>query len=897
MAVNQPASKEGSIRRSAASRRLYFGTNVGVMIVLAAMALIGLNLLAHARNTRWDLTGGIAGYRVSDRTKRVLDLVEPDTPIRITTVYASTDPAMRRDDYFPRVRDLCAELRQHRRSIEVAHYVTGDDQARLRDRLQKQFGGAADEYNKVVTDALAVWSELTTRVGPYRQELVELVTADAWIGQFSTVANILALLQQDTTNIEDTRREVEDLIRGPGLPRFDDANSKIRELNNELHQHLEQIESWTEQMAKLVEVLADPQADFVQTTRRKLPELTAQVARLTQIAGSPSDTQVPEDPKPLLRDFARACIELADVLTAESRRVQDFVQKHPALRQHPRWKIERGIFVMDLSALLEVTAEELGNNGRTLRGFLQREDVALDQYQNLVRQVRQIAGGALQTIEQWKAGITAILDEGARIDPGSRAFLKDAFARNKLAESMEKVNQVNTRITELPEQQLDEIATRLGGENIIVVEVGDEVRVISFDEAWPIADSVGRQLGSEDGSPRRVFDGDSAISNALLAMVSDQPVAQVVLVTFEEEVPPEARQFRRPMTGPMPVESLTMLREKLTAMQFKVDEWNLAADDAQENKPELLDGVPVVYVFLPTPQPPSPFMRQQAARQFTEEDAQVAREILADGGRGLFLASWMPSMMMGQGPEYGWSPVLEEDWGIEVHPERRVIRGVVDRRHPGRYAIDLVQWWYMQLNYFREHPIGEPLRARRMLMKDVCPVSMVDTVPENVALEPVLKIPADVTDIWAATDEDIQRIFEALQSSSREGSFTKGPESWDPPMSVILAGRNTEAGSKVVVMGNGLSLRDDYLQQRVIRLGGRGTQLMTDPEPTENVDLTANALYWLADRPELIAAGPAEVPVVAAIEGGSRRSVWVLSIAWAVAALVAGGIVMVVRRK
>ena len=65
----------------------------------------------------------------------------------------------------------------------------------------------------------------------------------------------------------------------------------------------------------------------------------------------------------------------------------------------------------------------------------------------------------------------------------------------------------------------------------------------------------------------------------------------------------------------------------------------------------------------------------------------------------------------------------------------------------------------------------------------------------------------------------------------------------------------------------------------------------------QNMDLFVNALYWLADRPGLIAAGPAEVPVVAAIEPSSRRSVWFVTVGWALAALVVGGVMMSVRRK
>jgi hypothetical protein len=219
----------------------------------------------------------------------------------------------------------------------------------------------------------------------------------------------------------------------------------------------------------------------------------------------------------------------------------------------------------------------------------------------------------------------------------------------------------------------------------------------------------------------------------------------------------------------------------------------------------------------------------------------------------------------------------------------------------------------MQLSSFTNQPIGEPLKARRMLMKDVCPVVKADKVPEGVKIEPVLEVPIGTTDVWA--EKDIERIFTALSTGSREGSFTKSDEAINPPFTVVLAaakivsGKNpasqptaTASGpapltSKIVVMGNGLSLRDDYLQQRVIRFAGKGTRLATDPPPVENMDLLVNAVYWLSDHPELIAAGPADVPVVAAINPASRSGLWVIAMGWALVALVVGCIMWVIRRK
>jgi hypothetical protein len=70
-----------------------------------------------------------------------------------------------------------------------------------------------------------------------------------------------------------------------------------------------------------------------------------------------------------------------------------------------------------------------------------------------------------------------------------------------------------------------------------------------------------------------------------------------------------------------------------------------------------------------------------------------------------------------------------------------------------------------------------------------------------------------------------------------------------------------------------------------------------DPPPTEVIDLCLNMAYWLADRPDLIAAGPAQVPVVPVISESARRNMWILVTGWACLALAAGVTMMFVRRQ
>lgn len=905
---------------NSAGRRWVFGANVAVMTALAVFLLVGVNLLGQLKNNRWDLTGGISGHRVSERTKHVLTKAGKEQPIRITTVYASDNPESARKEYFPRVQDLCEELKQYGRTvgipIEVEHIVGGNDQAKLRDRIQQTFGSVAGEYSSLVALAQTAWKDMADNMADVRQQVVGLVSGDSWVGNFSTLANIAAILQRDLKNIEDTKQEVESLVHGEGIPRYSEANEKIKKLDDELKQHLDQVQNWTKEVDKLAKVLADPNSDFAKTTRARLAEIKTKVASLRQTVGDPNAPEVPEDPKPVLQEFAKAALQLGDLVTGEASRVTTFTNEHPALRQHPRWQMKSGIFVVDQSALLTSAAESLTQNGQALRSYLQ-QNVPLDQLQNLVRQTRQLAVELGQTLEQWDKNVSAVLDEGATIDANTKSFLADAAAGKLFSKTTERITELTEKISKLPELKLDEVASRLQQDNIIVVERGQDVRAVTFDEAWPYADPSGRSSArNEEGVPVRVFDGDSAISDVLMAMTSAKPSATVVFVTYEEEVPPQMRQMQRPMTGPMPLQAIRTMQEQLKKMQFKVETWNIAEEKARENKPKGEEGVPTVYVFLPPPGQMPPFMMRQPQKQFSRQDAEIAREVLAEGGLGIFLANWEQSPpMMGPPPEYGWNPILTEDWGINVDSARRVIRGVVDRKKPGLYAIDVVQWWYMQLSHFTDQPIGAPLKARRMLMKDVCPVLRAETVPADVKIEEILSVPAGTTDTWA--EKDIQRIFEALQTGARDSSFTRGEDATDPPFTVVLAAEKTipakaaasepaasqpasapaSKTSRIIVMGNGLSLRDDYLMQRVIRFGGKGTRLATDPPPTENMDLLVNGLYWLTGHTDLIAAGPAEVPVVAAVDPNSRMPLWFVVIGWSGIALVVGVVMWVVRRK
>jgi hypothetical protein len=464
--------------------------------------------------------------------------------------------------------------------------------------------------------------------------------------------------------------------------------------------------------------------------------------------------------------------------------------------------------------------------------------------------------------------------------------------------TLDKLNQVSTKIAELPALKIDEIAKRLQQENIVVIENNKDVRVVTFDEMWPVSDPQASQFGpsKDEDTQRRVFAGDGAISNAVLNMQSEKPFATVILVAYEPQTNPQMRQFMRPPTPPIGLDQIAQLKERLEGANFKVKDWNLAAENAKKPDPE--EGTQAVYVVLPpAPKQQPNFMMQQPQpeKSFGEAELKQVKDAIGTDGKAIFLAfAEGPGGMFGPPPEYEYGKYLREDWGIDVKANYRVIRGVVDKQTPGKYGINLMQWYYMGVNGFTDQPIGQPLKSRRVLMREVCPLGRADKIPDGVTLASILEIPKDSNEFWA--EQDILRIIRSLRSAEG-GSFTRSQDALVPPLTLAMAGENSKTRSKVVVLGSGMSLRDDYLGQRVMRIEGNQSRLRTDPPPTENADLFVNSVYWLSGNEGLIAAGPAEMPVVPPIDQGKRNSLWLITFGWALAVLLAGGAVMMARRK
>ncbi len=904
MALNQTNSNV-----SATGRRWFFGTNVIVAILLVAFVIVAINWLAHNSGKRLDMASGLTSHSLSPRTQKLVE--QAKGPLSITAVYTSDEPQSDRKKYLPKLQDYLTELTHQSNRVKVEYLHSGNQRAELRNRIQKKYTAETSEFRETSEQATGTWKMLDEALKTAMSQINALFAQNALLARFPMTANIRATLDSDLKLIEKTRSEIQEMTQGEGLPRYQEANNKIKETGRTIKEHLEKAQEWTVQMDALVRELSDLQkAEFVLETQRKTLELTALAMQLQQIAGKVEDPTVPENPKEVIKEFTNALKKLANWLQDESSRVNTYVKKYPAIQYHPDWEIQEATFVYKLPSILNQMATQATSVSEQLRDILTQEDTPLDKQQNVIRRLREMAGQIQEWLQVWSFGIIKILNEFNAIDQASRDFL--AATGSLLKDPLEQINQLTAKVEALPElKNLDEVSRRLQEENIVVVEDDKQVRVLTFEDVWPVADPLKGMARTAPEEQRRIFDGDSVIGDAILSLQVEKPFATIILTAYETPPSPQMMQFgqMRKNTGMIPLEALTTLRDRLAKANFAVKEWNLGGEGDESKRPDPEEGTQPIYVFLPPAETPkmNPFMRGPDMKSFGEPELAKVREALQDNGRALFLCYYSYGPM----PEYGYQPFLENEWGIKVDFAYRVLQGVIDNTSPNRYGVNFQRWAYLQLNNFTDHPIGAPFKARRMFLREACPVQPTEKQPEGVRVEPVLVVPNN-PDIWA--ENDLDPIIRAVLSGERNSTFTRGTAAMSPPFPVILAVEKkssaaksatdqpaatqpAEPVSRAVVMGTGLSIIDGYVDRRILVSRGQEQVLVSEPAPTENLDLFVNALYWLANRPELIAAGPIDIPLVPAVEPEKYTWLWVLCVGWAGVVLVFGIVMMVIRAR
>lgn len=894
-------------RPTGLARRFTVGANVIVTVGLALAVVMLANWFSQRYHYRRDLST-LGVHRLSERTRRVLD--QATQPIRLTAIYTSDDPGKSRRKYLPRIQDLFEEMTLHNANLRTEIANSDDQKRELEKRVRESFAAQAEEHTKALDQANRLDNELTEALQNRTALLRQLRDAGAWIARFSSFTNITENLGGLSQLQNKTREEVDALISGQALPDYASANNKIKATHQQIRAVLTESKNWLDQMELLLAAVAGDSAPTVLELPARMSKLGELVEAIGETVGAPGD-EMPDDPGESLKRFGQSAGELSTYLGGEIALLQSFADEYPVIVEHRNWAVQISLIGnlgarMELPTILRQEQQNLASLRPQIISLLSGNPEANVLRQALER-VRNITRDMQNSLKKAAEVLTRLPEDLASVDAASLDLLNSGSVTATLTELIGRLDEEIESAENLPELELGTVGRDLTQDNAIVVESGNQVKVIRFDDVWPI-EHEDVSIPGRPGEITRAFNGDSAVSAALLTLTQDKPVAAVVLAVFEPQVPPQMQRMARPPAGAYPAMYFDQLRIRLEDAHFVVQRWNLA-DEA--GPPELEEeGLDRVYLVLSPLEYVVPSFGGQPGMtvpKLDDEKKQRLFDAIGEDGRAIFLCHYAPpqSAMMGMfgagpvgQPRYQYDDYLQKNWGIDPQTQYRVLKGIPDPRRPGYWGVSGQSFAYMSISNFSSHPIGEPFRYRRMPMYNICPVLHAAETPEGVTVADILTVPP-TDDIWGC--QNIEDVIRAVLNPQSGGLVKKDLDPTDgfmdiePPFPLIVAAEN-DKGGRVVVTGQAESVFDGYLNQPIPRTSTKD-RISFEPPPTVNAELIVNAAYWVCGREELIGAGPVVTPVIGPLESSTRTMLSLAVTGWAFLVLVFGAVVMFARRK
>jgi hypothetical protein len=879
MAVGATANAEGF----SSSRRLAIGANVALAVVLGAAVLIAVNWIASIKTSRTDLAS-YGNYGLSERMKSIIRGCTE--PIELSYVYMPDEEDEKQQGYTKRLQDYCDEFQRfagENPKVTITHVASDSQREKLVASLSSKFGGEAEKHQAAIAKAQKLSTDLQVELAGRLAAAQALMEGKTWLGAFPIFANITAILKADVESLKKNDEAVKELVPQTGIPKFGEATTKIKTEFTEVKKHFEAISQRLRELSLLAAETKKPDSPYIALLGEVSIQVKSLIASLRTIVGA-NDAPMPAKPSKELKSYADRGPEVDAALKDIVRKVDDFARKFPSVKQHPSWaaSVQMGGLMarMEVADVLEQVGEGLASSRLEILGVLDKADAA--ELQKSLTSVRRRVTMLEQNAEACERLMTDLAEGLTGMDPESGKLLDSAGTGELFKDRIAAIDELDKELTALPELKLGSVADQLREPNTLVIETKGKVRAVSFNEVFPVRESIAGPGNPSKDELDRTFNGDSAIASALLTLTREQPFATVVFTAFEPPAPQQRSPFMQPpQPSWIPSAQLSDLRKRLEASNFKCVDWNLA-NAPEAPKPE--EGTQNIYVLLPPPPPNAqqPFFNQPKAPEpkFEDSHREIIRRLLDNDARVIALATWeiRSAGMMGGSyttPPYGYGPLLGKDWGLEVDNSRRITWVEPDRRTEDGFVVLKTFLSHLPVGGFTDHPLGVPLKGTRFIVSDACSIFTTKEIPPNVTITPILRIPLNQNYIAPSISELIT-IFDTVNDPNSGGVVRLKPPPSYGPFDLAVAAERKEADKskgKLVLLGMGASYRDGYLNQPVMSGGER---LRLDPAPTESVDLFVNSLYWLLDQPQLIARGPVPVPRIQPIEAGQLKFLRVL---------------------
>jgi hypothetical protein len=893
MAVTAPAADVSS------GRKLTIGANVTLAVIVAAALLVTINWFSSLKHVRKDVAAG-GNYGLSDRTRSILD--GNKGAVEFSMLYPNDEQDDKQQGYISRLMDYFDEMQRFAPGVKVTHVTSPMQQEKLVSALSEKFGGEAGTHKQALADFEKLRSELQTEIGQKLAEASALMENRTWLSDFPIFASIRETMRVDTESLKKAADEIKEFTPAGGIPKYKEATAKAKSTLTEVKSHLEAIDKKLRELANLSKEVTDPQSKNMAMLKKVMTDVKTLFKPLRDAVGRDRDP-MPADPSGALKTFADQSQKVGNELEALARKVDGFARQYPAVTQHQSWgaDVKMGMLTarMEISDVLQQASQTLSKARLVILGVIDTAEPAKLK-EALVGSRRNV-----DVLEQNAEACNKLLGDLVQglgsLDEGSRKMLEAAGKGSLFADRIAAINALDKQIAALPELKLGSIADNLKQKNSIVVQANNKVRVVSFGDAFPVRESIGGPSAKGEESARS-FNGDAALSSALLALTRDKPFATVVLTSYEPPAPQQRNQFTPPPPRSwIPSNALTELRKRLEAGNFKVVDWNMATTP---EPPKAEEGTECIYICMPPPPPapPSPFGAQQDEKKFGDAERNKIKNLLADNAKVVFLATWeLASAGMFGGPPttppYGYGQLLASDWGIKVENSRRITWVEPDRNVASGFQVSLRRFTHMPVGGFTSHAIGKPLLGTRFLVNDCCILDLSDKLPEGVSATTILAIPRKENYI-APQVNDLMQIIDRLRDRESHGTVVLDPMPPSGPFDIMIAAERKKDGKdqgRIVVMSFGDSIRDDYLTQEVL---AEGETIRFEPPATEAADLLTNSLYWLQGEPQWISRGPLPVPRIRPIATAEQRGLrWLVWGIWPLVILVPGVALWFVRRR
>ncbi len=579
-------------------RRFAIGANVVIAIVAAAALLVAVNWICSLTYVRQDLAS-FAHYGLSDGTKQILDGYPED--IHVSLLYTPDPEDEKQQEYIERLQDYGDEMHRYGPQLTVTHVATDSHREKLVARLGSAFGDEADQHRQALASFQRLAEDLDAELEQRLTASTELMAGDTWLGDFPSFAHVVSTLRFDREALKKAGEEIAELTPAGGIPKYQDATARAKLALLEVKGHFQAIADRMSRLTTLADETSRPDSVYITMLRRVATEAHDAVASLRQLAGH-DDDPLPDDISAALKAYADRGEDAGGELGILVRRVNDFGRKFPIVQQHPNWSanVRMGPLTMrqGVAGVLQEAGKTLQRSRLLILGVIDTGDP--EQLRQTLVNARNDVDLLEQNASACEQLLAGLADRLASVDEGSRALLDEARDGALLAEKVAAIDALAQEAEDLPELTLSSVADQLKEDNVVVVEANGKLRVVGFAEVFPVRESVAGP-GASSEELDRTFNGDSALSSAILALTQAHPFATVVLTSFEPPPPQQRQQFMAPPPqSRIPSRAISALRRRLEASNFKVVDWNLATT---EEVPTPEEGTENVYLVLP-PAPP-----------------------------------------------------------------------------------------------------------------------------------------------------------------------------------------------------------------------------------------------------------------------------------------------------